>query len=354
MYIMKVNFNCAISRVRKFISNINPVRFSALVTFIILFLGHRVNIDSAGFSAFQFLPHEIIIAQAGILLCILLVFIKKIASKGTLKNNQVITIEEIDNALKKNQFELYLQPKKRLIDNKVTGAECLIRWNHPSYGIIHPDSFIHILENSNSSTMKNLTYYVINQAANIYNQLKKHGYDLELSVNVSPDCLTDNNIVKVIKKALSHYKMPHQKLMLEITENVIINDISKVDAIMHEINSVGVSISIDDFGTGHASYVYLKLFPIKEIKIDKTFTSKIYVNENEKTIVKSIIQLSHDIGARVVAEGVETAIVRNILDEMHCDYIQGYLIARPLVLEQFVRWLDVHVNNDNTINTITE
>lgn len=351
---MKVNINDTISIIRKFISNTNPVRFSALITFIALFIDHRVNIDRAGFLAFQFLPHELTIIQAGVFLFIVLFFSKRIASKGTLKDSQVITIEEISEAIKKQQFEVYLQPKKRLIDNKVTGAECLIRWNHPSYGLIHPDRIIPILEDADGTIMKDLTCYVINQAAYIYDHLVEQGYDLELSVNISPVCLLDMSMVSAIKKASSKYNMPYQKLILEITETVIVSDISEADIVLNEINNLGVRISLDDFGTGHATYVYLRLFPIKEIKIDKSFTNKLYISENEKSIVASIILLAHDIGARVVAEGVETNIVRNMLDELHCDYIQGYYILRPVPLKQFVQWLSVHVNDNNTINTITE
>jgi EAL domain-containing protein (putative c-di-GMP-specific phosphodiesterase class I) len=328
------------SRLRKFTVSINAIRMTALVTFMALFVDHRINVDQVPF--FTLAPHEIEILEMGVILFFVILLIKKIAERGVAEVSQVITVEDIVVGVEQNQFELYLQPKVRLDDNKVTGAECLLRWNHPVHGLLYPDMFIPIVEKHGNGALEKLTYYTITKTAKLYSELYDAGHDLELSVNVSAKCFVYNkDIVNTIKEVTAAYRMPLQKLILEITETTGIENFNDASAILSELHNMGVKISVDDFGTGYSSHIYLKLFPVREIKINKEFTGGLYANENDRVIVASIIALAHDTGARVVAEGVETDVTCNILREMNCDYIQGYIILRAVQFQEFVDWLAI-------------
>ena len=263
-----------------------------------------------------------------------------------------LELKDIHLGMQNNEFEVVLQPKKSLKDKSVRGAECLLRWNHRKYGLIMPDEFIPVIE-TDVETMKELTEYVVSHAAEVYSKLKSAGFDVEIAVNVSATNLSDIAILKLITTALMQHNMPMDKLVIEVTETAIMKQPDPAIKVLVNLDSLGARISLDDFGTGHSSFLYLKHFPVREIKIDRTFIHELATNEHERAIVRSTIQLAHDIGARVVAEGVEDKATQKILVDLECDYAQGYYISKPMHVDEMIKWLSNNneVHNDATMKT---
>lgn len=246
-------------------------------------------------------------------------------------------ISEIRIALEKNEFTVWLQPKKNLLNNKIESAECLIRWNHPDRGLLFPDSFIPIAETS--GIIKYLTRFVIQEATQIYKRLYDLGYDLNIAVNISPNDMSDPTIMTTVIKNVVNADMSPDSLILEVTETAIMHDPESATKILLALESLGVRLSIDDFGTGHSSLKYLKNYPIREIKFDKSFITDIESSNEGFNIVKSNIELAHVLSATTVAEGVETEHVEIVLKDLGCDYIQGYHLAKPMPVDTFITWL---------------
>ena len=253
---------------------------------------------------------------------------------------ELTLLGEIRTAISDDDFEVWLQPKISTIDNTVTSAECLIRWRHPHRGIINPDLFIPLAEST--GIIKNITQVVINKAATSYYDLKKAGFDLSLSINISPTSIIDPSIITTIIKNIVRAGMPPNKLILEVTETAFMHDTNASIKILVALESLGAKLSIDDFGTGYSSLLYLKNFPIHEIKLDKSFITDIHTNEIGFNIVRATINLAHELEAVVVAEGVETQQGKALLTELGCDYIQGYCVAKPMPIDEFIVWLAEH------------
>lgn len=245
---------------------------------------------------------------------------------------------ELQTAITNKEFELWFQPKMSVKDNTVTSAECLVRWRHPSRGILLPSAFISLAENS--GIIKSLTKLVIQQAAEGYKTLKDNGFDMSLSVNVSPASVVDPTIVSNIINSIVLSEMPADKLVLEVTEETFIHNTDDAARVLVSLESLGVRLSIDDFGTGYSSLMYLKNFPIHEIKLDRSFIIDLVQASAGFNIVKATINLAHDLNAVVVAEGVETIETLDMLTELECDYIQGCYIAKPMPLPEFISWLN--------------
>ena len=250
-------------------------------------------------------------------------------------------IGEIRTAIDNKEFALWVQPKKNLLTNKVESVECLLRWNHPLHGILSPDTFIPGAEAG--GIIEYITHYVIKEAVIIYNKLKDAGYDLQISINVSANDILDPDIVPTIIKNIVSADMETKKLVLEVTETAIIHELESAIKVLVSLDALGIRISVDDFGTGFSSLIYLKKYPICEIKFDKSFIMDIESSKESFNIVKSSIKMAHALGATTVAEGVETAQVENTLRDLQCDYIQGYFLARPMTVENFIVWMG---NND--------
>jgi diguanylate cyclase (GGDEF)-like protein len=245
---------------------------------------------------------------------------------------------ELRNAIDDGDCELWFQPKKNLKTGSIDAAECLIRWRHPVRGIINPGSFIALAESS--GLIKYVTQFVVREATASYKKLVDAGHDLSLSINVSPIDVVDPTIMTTIIKSVVKAEMPPSKLVLEVTETAIMADPNAVFKVLVALESLGIKLSIDDFGTGHSSLLYLKNFPIHEVKLDRSFIIDIQTNEEGYNIVKSTIDLSHTLKAITVAEGVETPEIETMLGELNCDYVQGYFIAGAMPLPEFVIWLN--------------
>jgi len=251
---------------------------------------------------------------------------------------ELTLLGEIRTAIADDHFEVWYQPKVSTVNNSVTSAECLIRWRHPFRGIISPDQFIPLAEST--GIIKNLTQVVIDKATHGYELLKESGHDLSLSINISPTNLIDPSIISTIIKYIVKRNMAPTKLILEVTETAFMHDTDAAVKVLIALESLGIKLSIDDFGTGYSSLLYLKNFPIHEIKLDRSFITDIVTNDIGFNIVKATINLAHELEATVVAEGVETKEIRDTIADLGCDFIQGYYIAKPMPFDEFVESLD--------------
>lgn len=241
-------------------------------------------------------------------------------------------------SIKKNEMELYYQPKISITDGTISGAEALIRWQHPDKGLVSPDKFIQIAEQS--GFIQPLTEWVLNKALEDCSNLMSLNKHLNISVNLSALNLRDERIASVIVSMLKKWSVPAELLTLELTESAIMDDPDFAIKILTELDTMGVSLSIDDFGTGHSSLAYIKKLPVDELKIDKSFISNITSDSDNEAIVRAVLVLGHHMKLSVVAEGIEDEATLAKMKELGCDIAQGYYFAKPMPFEEFVTWLE--------------
>ncbi len=240
-------------------------------------------------------------------------------------------------AIEREEFSLFYQPKIRLSDGSIAGAEALIRWNHPNMGLVSPADFIPIAEST--GLIVPMTDWVIAEACRQLSEWNKKNYELKsVAINITPESLLDKNINEHIFKQMRLAGVEASRLDFEITESVLMEDVDVILPILHELRDIGASISIDDFGTGYSSLSYLKRLPISKLKIDQSFIRDIMHDNDDAIIVNSVISLAHNMGFRVIAEGVEEKEQLEYLREHDCDVIQGYYYTRPLPAEEFYQW----------------
>lgn len=237
-----------------------------------------------------------------------------------------IFVKDIRSGIYNGEFLLYYQPQYDIKTNKIVGVEALVRWNHPTKGIISPSDFIPVAESS--GLIVPLGYYILREACKQYKQWGLP--DLELSVNLSAYQFKQKDLVNKIKDIIIQEGIDPTKLNLEITESAFMSDINFTLKVLKELIDIGVQISIDDFGTGYSSLSYLKQFPITALKIDRSFVKDISKCEHDDVLLKMIINLAKNLRLKVVAEGVETKEQFKVLNDLSCDIVQGYLISEPL------------------------
>ena len=250
--------------------------------------------------------------------------------------NRLVMVGELRKALQCNQMFLEYQPKVSLKKKGMIGVEALLRWHHPEKGVIGPDDFIPLAEQA--GLIKNLTTLVLDKTLEQCAFWKQDGLHIPIAVNLSIKNLHDLNFPSEVKKMLEKWEIDPHLLVLEITESCIIVDQERVVRVVKELENIGVKLSIDDFGTGYSSISYLKKFPAREIKIDKSFIIDMVSNEENAIIVRSTIDMVHNIGCKVVAEGVEDEETLNLLVGLGCDFLQGFHICRPLSPIQITEW----------------
>jgi diguanylate cyclase (GGDEF)-like protein len=249
-----------------------------------------------------------------------------------------LTMEsELRQAIDNTRFELYYQPKIDIQHNRVTGAEALIRWNHKEYGFISPDKFIPLAEQT--GLIQPLTKWVLEQALSQCAAWHAENINIGVSVNLSAYSLNDINLLDNIRHALARAKIEPHWLTLELTETAIMSDANRALSTLARLNSMGVRLSVDDFGTGYSSLAYLKRFPINEIKIDKSFVIEMLHDVSDSIIVRSTIDLAHNMGMEVVAEGIESQAAWDQLAELGCNLGQGYHMCRPCPALEFETWV---------------
>lgn len=243
---------------------------------------------------------------------------------------------ELRQAFDRNELELYYQPKISIDNERVGGVEALVRWNHPVHGFMTPDEFIPLAERS--GLIKQLSWWVLQNALSQAVLWHEKGIDIGVAVNISPYILLDPELPEAIIGLLSSHKLPEGTLTLEITETSVLKDPDLALEILLRLADMGIIISIDDFGTGYSSLSYLRKMPASEVKIDKSFVIDMLKNDNDAVIVRATIDLAHNLGMKVVAEGVENKEIAARLKELKCNILQGYYYSRPLAVEDFSKW----------------
>ncbi|SMX56386.1 Putative Diguanylate cyclase/phosphodiesterase with GAF domain [Bradyrhizobium sp. ORS 285] len=236
-----------------------------------------------------------------------------------------------------NQFHLLFQPRIDMNTGDCSGAEALMRWSHPQLGPVPPSEFIPIVEQT--TLARETSDWVLKSAIRQLGYWHASGRQLTLSVNLSATNLEESDLVQRVQLLLLKHRVRPQFLELELTESAVMRDGERAMWQLSALRSTGIRLAIDDFGTGHSSLSYLQRLPIDVVKIDRSFIKELGTGRKPKSLVNSMITLSHELGYRVVGEGVETADVAELLRELGCDEAQGYLFAKPMGPAEFERWL---------------
>ena len=244
---------------------------------------------------------------------------------------------ELRQGIEQNQLCLYYQPKIDIKTNQCIGVEALVRWDHPDKGQILPDNFIKSAEQS--GTIKSLTQWVLTKAIEQSTQWNKEGLCIDMSVNISARDFQDPALLKLIEDKISNSTLEPSCLILELTESAVMTDTKKAFDSLSKLDKMGVKLSIDDFGTGYSSLDYLKRLPVDELKIDRSFVIDMTTSKDDSAIVRSTIDLAHNLGLSVVAEGVEDQAALDLLKEMDCDTMQGYFTSKPLPPDEMTEYL---------------
>jgi diguanylate cyclase (GGDEF)-like protein len=246
-------------------------------------------------------------------------------------------INDLKRAIPAGELELHFQPKMCLKTRIVTHAEALVRWQHPHLGMVPPDNFIHIAEQTGQ--IKALTRWVFTNALTQFNLWKTLGIHLNIAVNISAENLKEADFHQFICQSLMEANVPPEKITLEVTESSVVEDPESAIKILSKFKSHGMKISIDDYGTGYSSLAQLKQLPVHELKIDRSFVQRLEHDVDDQIIVRSTIELAHNMGLYVVAEGIEDAYSLNWLAEHGCELAQGYFISRPKPADELTSWL---------------
>ncbi len=264
---------------------------------------------------------------------------------------QVMLETEVRQALEKDQFSLSLQPQISAKDNKFFGFEALLRWKHPERGMVSPEDFIPILDNS--EYMIELGYWVIRRCFELVAKMRKKGLeDVNVAINLTAGQFVDQHLIAYLKALIAEFKLPASCFELELTEQTLVKDIDLAIDVMQQLKEIGFSFAIDDFGTGYSSLAYLKKMPVDVIKIDKSFVFGMLENQADYLIIKSTIAMVKSLGLIVVAEGVETSAQLRHLAQLDCDLIQGYFYAKPIPETELFEFIDAKIRNGYWITKV--
>jgi diguanylate cyclase len=256
-------------------------------------------------------------------------------------------IGDFRRALVNDEIVVYYQPIVDVDGRHVRGAEGLVRWQHPEQGLLPPGAFIQTIEQT--GLIGPLTRYVLERCIAQCAQWRATGKDLSVAVNLSVRNLLDRNLPNDIDAMLRTYGLPAEALHLEITESMLMSDPDRALATVTRLSALGARVSVDDFGTGYSSLANLRRFPIDELKIDRSFVSPMLKDESDLIIVRSTINLGHDLGLKVVAEGVEDQQTLHRLARLGCDLIQGFYISKPIPAEDFETWIQTTESRHATL-----
>jgi diguanylate cyclase (GGDEF)-like protein len=245
---------------------------------------------------------------------------------------------EMRRSIEAGQFTLYYQPLVDMESNRLVGAEALARWIHPERGLVEPNEFIPIAEQT--GLIRPLTIKLLEHALEQVLQWRDMGHELTVSVNLSPRHLLDQQLPDDIETLLQRFGASPRSLKFEITESTIMADPKRVEKVLSRLHAMGVKLAIDDFGTGYSSLSYLKRLPVSEVKVDRSFVMQMPTSADDALIVRSTIELARNLALKVTAEGVETRGVWDELQRLGCHYAQGYYLSRPLPHEDFKRWIE--------------
>ena len=236
---------------------------------------------------------------------------------------------ETRQALENKEFRLFYQPKVSLKTMQIVGVECLIRWDHPERGMLGPDQFIEVAEETGS--IIDIGTWVIDEAFAAAQEINRTSESpLHIAINISPRQFRDPNLTTTIRRCIRETDMNPEHIELEITETMLMQDAAAAEETVRNLSDLGVRLAIDDFGTGYSSLSILKRFPINTVKVDKSFVMDIPDNPDDVAITRAVIAMAHELKMEVVAEGVETREQLQFLADLDCEYAQGYLFSRPV------------------------
>jgi EAL domain-containing protein (putative c-di-GMP-specific phosphodiesterase class I) len=258
------------------------------------------------------------------------------ADQATSTRERLNLLGEMRQALVNDEFVLHYQPKVGLPDNRLLGVEALARWQHPTRGLLQPGEFIPAAEST--GLIVPFTLHVLRMALQQVSHWQDGDTPITVAVNLSPRCLAEVDLPLQILALLAMYNVEPGLLELEITENTLAHDPDRALATLTALHNAGILISIDDFGTGYSSMSYLKRLPVSELKVDRSFVAGMLANVDDGILVRSVVDLGHNLGLTVVAEGVEDQETLDALTAVGCDVAQGYHLGRPMGRDAFDSW----------------
>ncbi len=262
-------------------------------------------------------------------------------SMGTRSSERLQIEADLRKGLDRNELEVYYQPFYSLDEQQIVGAEALVRWRHPANGLINPKGFIPVAEET--GLILPLGRFVLEQVCQQVRSIKDRlDVDLPISVNLSPRQFQESDLLSRVAAALDAAGLPSELLMFEITETMVMEDLSGAREVMKKLNRLGVRLAIDDFGTGHSSLAYLKQFPVHEVKVDRAFVAGVADSPVDSAIVRAVIDLANAIGISAIAEGVETTAQVTQLKMLGCKVGQGFYFSQPLRATEFDELLTYH------------
>ena len=251
-------------------------------------------------------------------------------------SDQLELQNDLRQAIEHRALTLQYQPKVDANRDVICGVEALLRWHHPSRGMVPPDQFIGLAERF--GLISRLGHWVIEEACRQIDDWQQHGLRMRVAINLSVHQLREGGLAQRIAQAMQRHHVQPEQLLCEITESVAMEDVAATQTTFEELARIGVYLSIDDFGTGYSSLSYLRRMPARQLKIDRSFVQDLESGDDARAVVDAVISLAHALGLRVVAEGVETVAQRDLLMAMGCDEMQGYLFARPMDPEALLEW----------------
>jgi diguanylate cyclase (GGDEF)-like protein len=254
-------------------------------------------------------------------------------SKDSECTRHVSLIADLHHAIEHDELRLYCQPKVQFASRQLCGAEALVRWQHPQQGLIEPDRFIRVAEHAGLIT--SLTHWILEAAFRQIYTLEQAGHPVPLAVNLSARDLLDPRLIDRVQRLFQTWGIDPANLQFELTESALMDDPSGALSTLNQLKALGVQLAVDDFGIGYSSLSYLQRLPADTIKIDQSFVGAMIADQESDTIVRSTIDLGHNLGLHVVAEGVENRATWDRLTVLGCDIAQGYFVSRPIPVEQF-------------------
>ncbi len=250
---------------------------------------------------------------------------------------------QLRHAIEQDELRLYFQPVVSFATGRLTHVEALVRWQHPEHGMLPPDQFVPLAEQI--GLINALSAWVIDAALRQCAVWRQANQPVSVSINLSARNLHDPQLPQAIVRLLEKHGVPPEQLTIELTESMIMGEPARALETLSQLNQMGVGLSIDDYGTGYSSLAYLKRLPMHELKIDKSFVLDMVADENDAVIVRSTIDLGHNLGLQVVAEGVENREIWERLATLGCDQAQGYYLARPMPAEDLAGWMQQRVKD---------
>jgi diguanylate cyclase (GGDEF)-like protein len=252
-----------------------------------------------------------------------------------------VLVGELQRGLDRGELVVFYQPKISTSTGKLIGVEALVRWQHPTLGLLAPARFLPAVENT--PLIVPLTALVIDDALTAVRGWRDRGLAISVAVNLTARQVASENLPNQIEEALAAHGLPSQALVVEVTESSLMANPAQIRTVLGRLRELGVGLAMDDFGTGFSSLTHLRDLPVTEIKIDQSFVAGTVSSARSAALVKSIIDLGHNLGLNVVAEGVETDETRTVLTDLGCTVLQGYLLARPMPGDQLEQWYAAHI-----------